>query len=149
MRENIAPDQVVLHSDNGSPMKGATLLNTLQALGVTPSFSRPAVSNDNPYSESLFKTMKYRPAYPGQAFESLLAARRWVGMLIQWYNHEHRHSAIHFVTPAERWNGVTRNWQPVRVVHLNPDQYVPEKTNQKEVNLTSKVRLCSRSEATI
>jgi hypothetical protein len=136
MREKIAPDQVVLHSDNGSPMKGATLLATLQALGVTPSFSRPAVSNDNPYLESLFKTMKYRPAYPSQAFESLLAARRWVGMFIQWYNHEHRHSAIRFVTPAERhanldtellqkranvyeeakkrhperWSGVTRNW---------------------------------------
>ena len=160
MREKIAPDQVVLHSDNGSPMKGATLLATLQALGVTPSFSRPAVSNDNPYLESLFKTMKYRPAYPSQAFESLLAARRWVGMFIQWYNHEHRHSAIRFVTPAERhanldtellqkranvyeeakkrhperWSGVTRNWQPVRVVHLNPDQRVPKKTDQKEVN---------------
>lgn len=63
-REYIVPDQVVLHSDNGSPMKGATMLATLQALGVMPSFSRPAVSNDNPYSESLFKTMKYRPAYP-------------------------------------------------------------------------------------
>jgi len=141
-------------------MKGATLLATLQALGVTPSFSRPAVSNDNPYLESLFKTMKYRPAYPSQAFESLLAARRWVGMFIQWYNHEHRHSAIRFVTPAERhanldtellqkranvyeeakkrhperWSGVTRHWQPVRVVHLNPDQRVPKKTDQKEVN---------------
>jgi putative transposase len=69
IRENIAPNQMVLHSDNGSPMKGATLLATLQALGVAPSFSRPAVSNDNPYSESLFKTMKYRPAYPGQAFK--------------------------------------------------------------------------------
>lgn len=160
IRENIAPDQVVLHSDNGSPMKGATLLATLQALGVTPSFSRPAVSNDNPYSESLFKTMKYRPAYPSQAFASLLAARRWVGMFIQWYNHEHRHSAIRFVTPAERhanldtellqkranvyeeakkrhperWSGITRNWQPVRAVHLNPDQRVSKKTDQKEVN---------------
>ena len=105
-RENIAPDQVVLHSDNGSPMKGATMLATLQALGVAPSFSRPAVSNDNPYSESLFKTMKYRPAYPSRAFESLLAARRWVGMFVHWYNHEHRHSAIRFVTPAERHAGL-------------------------------------------
>jgi transposase InsO family protein len=159
-RENISPDQVVLHSDNGSPMKGATLLATLQALGVAPSFSRPAVSNDNPYSESLFKTMKYRPAYPHRAFESLIAARQWVGMFVQWYNHEHRHSAIRFVTPAERhagldtallqkrinvyeeakkrhperWSGVTRNWQPVRVVHLNPDQHITEKTDQKEAN---------------
>ena len=159
-QENISPDQVVLHSDNGSPMKGATLLATLQALGVAPSFSRPAVSNDNPYSESLFKTMKYRPAYPRQAFESLIAARQWVGMFVQWYNHEHRHSAICFVTPAERhagldtvllqkrtnvyeeakkrhperWSGVTRNWQPVRVVHLNPDQHITGKADQKEAN---------------
>lgn len=79
LRENIAPHQVVLHSDNGSPMKGAAMLATLQALGVMPSLSRPAVSNDNPYSESLFKTLKYRPDYPHQAFEHLLAARQWVG----------------------------------------------------------------------
>ena len=88
-RENIAPGQVVLHSDNGSPMKGATMLATLQALGVMPSFSRPAVSNDNPYSESLFKTMKYRPIYPRRAFESLQVARLWVSQFVQWYNHEH------------------------------------------------------------
>ncbi len=158
VRENIAPNQVVLHSDNGSPMKGATMLATLQALGVAPSFSRPAVSNDNPYSESLFKTLKYRPAYPRQAFESLLAARQWVGAFVQWYNHEHRHSAINFVTPAERhhgldsallqkrvavyeaakdrhperWSGATRNWQPVRIVHLNPDQHVAEEEVKKE-----------------
>jgi putative transposase len=84
-RESIAPHQVVLHSDNGGPMKGATMLATLQALGVAPSFSRPAVSNDNPYSESLFKTLKYRPKYPHQAFENLLAARQWVGGFVRWY----------------------------------------------------------------
>lgn len=157
-REAIKPDQVVLHSDNGNPMKGTTMLATLQALGVAPSFSRPAVSNDNPYSESLFKTMKYRPAYPRQAFESLLAARQWVGVFVQWYNGEHRHSAINFVTPAERhagldtallekraivyeaakkrcprrWSGATRNWQPVLVVHLNPDQHIVEKDEKME-----------------
>jgi hypothetical protein len=69
-RENIAPDQVVLHSDNGSPMKGATMLATLQALGVMPSFVRPSVSNDNPFSESLFKTLKYRPVYPRRAIDA-------------------------------------------------------------------------------
>ena len=153
-RENIAHNQVTLHSDNGSPMKGATMLATLQALGVAPSFSRPAVSNDNPYSESLFKTMKYRPAYPHQAFENITVARQWVSQFVQWYNYEHRHSAIRFVTPAERhegldtalllkrsalyeetkirlpgrWSRTTRNWQPVRVVHLNPGQHVTEKT---------------------
>jgi putative transposase len=165
VRENIAPNQVVLHSDNGSPMKGATMLATLQALGVAPSFSRPAVSNDNPYSESLFKTLKYRPDYPRQAFESLLAARRWASTFVQWYNHEHRHSAINFVTPAERhngldsallqkrvtlyeaaksrrperWSGATRNWQPVRVVHLNPDQHAAEKHEKTEGDLANKM----------
>jgi len=157
-RENIAPGQVVLHSDNGSPMKGATMLATLQALGVMPSFSRPAVSNDNPYSESLFKTMKYRPIYPRRAFESLQAARLWVSQFVQWYNHEHRHSAIRFVTPGqrhagldvallskrvevyeaakarhpERWSGATRNWQPIKVVYLNPDQHVGKERIRKE-----------------
>lgn len=147
-RERIAPDQVVLHSDNGSPMKGATMLATLQELGVAPSFSRPAVSNDNPYSEALFKTLKYRPAYPRRPFATLLAARQWVGSFVHWYNEEHRHSAIGFVTPMqrhagldaallaarndvyeaakrnrpERWSGPTRNWKPVAVVHLNPDK---------------------------
>jgi putative transposase len=105
-RENIAPEQVVLHSDNGSPMKGVAMLATLQALGVMPSFSRPSVSNDNPYSESLFKTLKYRPAYPRRAFDHLLAARQWVGRFVHWYNHEHRHSAIRFVTPAQRHAGL-------------------------------------------
>jgi putative transposase len=157
-RENIAPNQVVLHSDNGSPMKGAMMLATLQALGVMPSFSRPAVSNDNPFSESLFKTMKYRPSYPQRAFDSLLAARLWVETFVQWYNHEHRHSAIRFVTPGERhagtdtallskrvqvyeaakarhperWSGATRNWQPVEVVYLNPDQHLAHNSNRKE-----------------
>lgn len=164
-REGIQPDQVVLHSDNGSPMKGATMLATLQALGVAPSFSRPAVSNDNPYSESLFKTLKYRPEYPCRAFENLLAARQWVGTFTQWYNEEHRHSAINFVTPAERhagldtallkkrasvyeaaknkhperWSGATRNWQPVLVVHLNPDQRITDNDEKVEGNLALKM----------
>lgn len=145
-REEVQPQQVVLHSDNGSPMKGATMLATLQRLGVVPSFSRPSVSNDNPYSESLFKTLKYRPGYPGQAFGDLTLARKWVGRFVDWYNNEHRHSAIRFITPAQRhashdqvllrrrtivyeaakarhprrWSGATRNWDPVPVVHLNP-----------------------------
>jgi transposase InsO family protein len=75
-REEIgAADQLVLHADNGAPMKGATLLATLHKLGVVPSFSRPAVSDDNPYSEALFRTMKYRPDYPQAAFESLEQAQ--------------------------------------------------------------------------
>lgn len=151
-REHIAPGQVVLHADNGGPMKGATMLATLQALGVMPSFSRPAVSNDNPYSESLFRTLKYRPTYPSHSFASLALARQWVTDFVHWYNHEHRHSAIGFVTPGQRharldgallaqrtsiyeaakrrhpqrWSGATRNWDPVKIVHLNPDR--PDKT---------------------
>ncbi len=147
-REHIDCDQVTLHSDNGGPMKGATMLATLQALGIMPSFSRPSVSNDNPYSESLFKTLKYRPEYPAQPFSDVAGARQWVAGFVDWYNHEHRHSAIQFVTPAqrhagldvqilahrknvyeaarakhpERWSRETRNWEPVTVVYLNPDK---------------------------
>ena len=151
-REKIQPNQVILHSDNGSPMKGATMLATLQALGVMPSFSRPAVSNDNPYSESLFKTLKYRPDYPGKAFTDLAHARKWVTGFVRWYNNEHRHSTINFVTPAQRhaglhhvllaartavynaardanplrWSGSIRNWLPIKEVHLNPDHAIGE-----------------------
>ncbi len=78
LRAGIAGEVLVLHSDNGSPMKGATMLATLQRLGVMPSFSRPSVSNDNPYSESLFKTLKYHPGFPDKPFESLEEARKWV-----------------------------------------------------------------------
>ena len=104
-RECIGRDQVILHSDNGSPMKGATLLATLQQLGILSSLSRPSVSNDNPYSEALFKTLKYRPEYPLQPFSELGEARTWVAAFVAWYNFEHRHSSIRFVTPAQRHNG--------------------------------------------
>src|SRR3546814_12121557 len=83
-------------------MKGSTMLATLQALGVAPFYSRPAVSNDNQFSESLFTTLNYRPAYPRQAFEDLGAARAWVSEFECWYNHEKRHSAIRFVMQAQR-----------------------------------------------
>jgi transposase InsO family protein len=147
-QEGIEPDQVSLHSDNGSPMKGATLLATLQQLGITPSYSRPSVSNDNPYSESLFKTLKYRPDQPAKPFASVVEARQWVSHLVDWYNTEHRHSAIRFVTPAQRhagvdtailqrrkavyeaaknchpnrWSKEIRNWNPITCVHLNPEK---------------------------
>ena len=146
-RQGIAPGQVTVHSDNGSPMKGETMLATMQRLGVAASRSRPAVSNDNPFSESLFRTLKYRPQFPLKPFADLLTARRWVTDLVHWYNHEHRHSAIQFVTPAQRhrgddralmtqrasvyerarssnptrWSGQTRNWCFIETVHLNPN----------------------------
>jgi putative transposase len=105
LREGIHQKGLVLHSDNGSPMKGATMLSTLQRLGVVPSFSRPSVSDDNPYSESLFRTLKYTPTFPSTPFASLAEAREWVHTFVQWYNEQHRHSAIGFVTPGQRHRG--------------------------------------------
>lgn len=143
----IDPEGLVLHSDNGGPMKGATMLATLQHLGIAASFSRPRVSDDNPYSESLFRTLKYRPWYPDRPFQSIEEARAWVADFVIWYNNEHLHSAVGFVTPAdrhdgrdveilakrqkvyeqarrlkpERWSGAVRNWTRVEAVTLNPD----------------------------
>jgi putative transposase len=139
---------LVLHSDNGAPMKSSTLLTKMYALGITPSRGRPRVSNDNPYSESLFRTMKYCPQWPVAGFANLEAARIWVRDFVSWYNDQHRHSRIRFVTPAqrhrgedkailkqrnalyenakqqrpERWSGNTRNWEPVGAVNLNPER---------------------------
>jgi putative transposase len=153
-RENISPNQLTLHSDNGSPMKGATMLATLQQLGIALSRSRPSVSNDNAYSESCFKTLKYRPDYPSKPFDSLAEARTWVEQFVTWYNTEHRHSAIRFVTPEQRhrgedvailekrkivyqtakllkpfrWSGDTRNWDWIPKVSLNPDKFTGRKS---------------------
>jgi transposase InsO family protein len=160
LREGIAGRELVLHSDNGSPMKGATMLATLQRLGVMPSFSRPSVSDDNPFSEALFKTLKYHPAYPDKPFGDLDEAREWVAEFQHWYNEIHRHCALKFVTPGQRhrgediaileqrrllyeearkqsparWAGKTRNWDPVSVVHLNPGKPRKEEVEVKQVN---------------
>jgi len=147
LSEGVSGKEIVLHSDNGSPMKGATMLSTLQHLGVIPSFSRPSVSNDNPYSEALFKTLKYTPIYPSKPFDTIDVARTWVLKFVRWYNNHHRHSGIKFVTPndrhtgadkmiledrkkiylearkrtPERWSGKIRNWDLIKEVALNPD----------------------------
>jgi putative transposase len=144
-REGATPE--VLHADNGAAMKGGTMLATLQRLGVIASFSRPSVSDDNPFAEALFRTMKYRPGYPKKPFDTLDAARRWVDGFVRWYNDDHLHSGIRYVTPNDRhegrdahilaarhrvyvaakkatprrWTGPTRNWTPVGAVRLNPD----------------------------
>lgn len=146
LREQCQHRPLVLHADNGSAMKGSALHVTLEKLGITASHSRPRVSNDNAYSEALFRTCKYRPDYPLDGFESLQAARLWVHRFIGWYNYEHRHSEIRYVAPAQRhagldsrileqrhhiyeqaralnpnrWAGKLRNWQPVGRVWLNP-----------------------------
>jgi len=97
--------EVKLHSDNGSPMKGGTILSTFYALGIITSFSRPRVSNDNPYSESLFKTVKYTAGYPS-AFISNEHAIAWFSDFVNWYNTEHKHSGIDYITPEQRHSGI-------------------------------------------
>ena len=104
-RRTRRPAGLVLHSDNGKPMRGNTMIATLQWLGIVPSFSRPHVSDDNPYSEALFRTLKHTPAYPRTPFETLEQRARWVTRFVAWYNGEHRHSAIRYVTPDERHYG--------------------------------------------
>lgn len=95
----------VLHGDNGSTLKATTVLAMLHWLGIAPSYSRPRVSNDNPYAESLFRTAKYRPEFPARGFATLEEARRWAAAFVAWYNTEHRHSAIGYVTPVQRHAG--------------------------------------------
>ena len=146
VREGIRRDHLILHSDNGTPMKGVSMLSMMHLLGVVPSLSRPGVSDDNPYSESLFRTVKYASQYPGY-FTNAIEARTYFEKFVSWYNNEHRHSGIQFVTPAQRhrgedkeillhrkqvyeaakakyptrWNGrATRNWDRITTVHLNP-----------------------------
>lgn len=153
-RESVERGSLVLHADNGSPMKGADMVAKLMALGVEASHSRPSVSNDNPYSESLFRTMKYSSTFPTVAFRTIEEAREWVTGFVQWYNQVHLHCAIRFVTPAqrhdgsekkilerrhrlytaarerhpERWTASTRNWSPIETVRLNPVDAEPPKT---------------------
>lgn len=99
---------LILHADNGNAMRGATLESRLEEMGVLRSFSRPRVSNDNPYSESLFRTVKYRPDYPRRPFTSKDEACEWVVAFVDWYNHRHRHSGIKFVTPHQRHSGAAK-----------------------------------------
>lgn len=105
VNEKIIGRPLVLHSDNGGPMKSYTLKAKLESLGVMSSFSRPRVSNDNPYSESLFRTCKYRPGYPQEGFEDIEKAREWVLQFVDWYNNKHYHSGLNFVTPSSRHCG--------------------------------------------
>jgi transposase InsO family protein len=140
----------VLHGDNGATLKATTVLAMLHWLGIKPSYSRPRVSNDNAYAESLFRTAKYRPEFPAKGMESLDAARAWASDFVRWYNFQHRHSGIQYVTPDQRhrgadrellanrdqvyirarednprrWSRHTRNWQPVGPVALNPERDV-------------------------
>ena len=142
------PERPVLHGDNGSTLKATTVLAMLNWLGIRPSYSRPRVSDDNAFVEALFKTAKYRPEFPAGGVASLAEARQWGHGFVTWYNDEHRHSRIGYVTPSQRhdgrdvnilqarhhlyqkarsqtpsrWSGNTRNWQPITRVTLNPER---------------------------
>ena len=142
------PEKPVLHGDNGSTLKATTVLAMLNWLGIKPSYSRPRVSDDNAFAESLFRTAKYRPEFPVQGFETLEEARAWAAEFVRWYNVEHRHSGIRYVSPQQRhtgqdqailaarhalyrqnqqrhparWSGSTRNWAPIDMVSLNPER---------------------------
>ena len=141
-------DKPVLHGDNGSTLKATSVLAMLNWLGVQPSYSRPRVSDDNAYAESLFRTAKYRPEFPNKGFTDLDQARAWAADFVHWYNVDHRHSGIRYVSPAQRhagedhailaarhavyqkarelhpprWSGATRNWSPMGAVTLNPER---------------------------
>lgn len=156
-RERIPPGQLTLHADNGAVMKGSSLYATLQALHIAPSHSRPSVSDDNPFIESLFKTLKYRPQHPLKPFDTLEEARRFADQLLTWYNTEHRHCKIGYVTPQERhqghdiallanrqrvyerarqrnpkrWPNGTRDWSRKNEVHLNPQRVEQVKLRQR------------------
>ncbi|MCL1092093.1 IS3-like element ISSpu6 family transposase [Shewanella profunda] len=148
LREQCFNTPLVLHSDNGAPMKSLTMKAKLEELGITASLSRPRVSNDNPFSESLFKTLKYRPQWPASGFSCLATAREWVEKFVIWYNDEHKHSQLNFVSPGQRhalqdgailakrkkvleaakerkpmrWSTEIRNCEAVGAVTLNPDK---------------------------
>ena len=148
-REGANASDLVLHADNGGPMRASTLISRLDRLGVTSSFSRPGVCDDNPFSEAMFRTIKYHPGFPSRPFASLKAAREWVEAFVAWYNDEHCHSGIEYVTPNQRHMGQhvailerresiyeaakkrhpdrwgarpTRDWTPTQEVYLNPDE---------------------------
>jgi putative transposase len=146
MNEKIKGKLLILHSDNGGPMKSYTLKAKLEELGVMSSFSRPRVSNDNPYSEALFRTCKYKSSYPQEGFKTIADAREWVLEFVDWYNNRHYHSGLNFVTPSSRHKGLApkimkkrlkvykaakelhpqrfnrgiRNWDLPETVSLNP-----------------------------
>jgi putative transposase len=103
--EGVRRDELGLHSDNGGPVNGATMLAPLQRLGIAASFSRPRVSDDNAIREAIFRTLRSRPGFPREAFSSLEEARRWVADFVAWYNGEHLHSGLRYVTPNDRHEG--------------------------------------------
>lgn len=112
-KHGIQPNQLTLHADNGSPMKGKSLTQLLVDLNVNRSHSRPHTSDDNPFSEAHFKTMKYRPDYPNR-FDSIGDARAWARGFFQWYNQHHYHSGLNLLTPTSVHYGEAMRIQQAR-----------------------------------
>jgi transposase InsO family protein len=159
------PVRPVLHGDNGATLKATTVLAMLHWLGIKPSYSRPRVSDDNAFAEALFRTAKYRPEFPLKGFADLDAARQWAGRFVHWYNHEHHHSGIRYVAPAQRhagqdrsvlsarhvlyqaarasnprrWSGPTRNWTPIGIVTLNPEHDSIVRTATSQIQLSRSI----------
>ena len=132
MAEGARKNLLVLNSDNGSPMKASTMKAKLEMLGVAASYSRPRVSNDNPYSESLFRTCKYRPNYPKEAFKSLEESRQWVMEFVEWYNNIHYHSGINFTTPNSRHTGeAVKIMESRKKVYLAAKELHPERWSRE------------------
>jgi transposase InsO family protein len=155
----------VLHGDNGATLKATTVLAMLYWLGIKPSYSRPRVSDDNAFVEALFRTAKYRPEFPLRGFTDLHVARQWAARFVRWYNDEHRHSGIRYVTPGQRhagqdrrvlmarhalyqearernprrWSGPTRNWTPVTAVTLNPERDWLIKATTSQIQLSGSI----------
>jgi len=159
------PARPVLHGDNGATLKATTVLAMLHWLGIEPSYSRPRVSDDNAFAEALFRTAKYRPEFPLEGFADLDSARQWAMRFVQWYNYEHRHSGIRYVTPAQRhtgqdgsvliarhavyqdarqrnpqrWSGPTRNWTPAGAVTLNPERDTVARAATSQIQLSGSI----------
>lgn len=128
-KQQIQPNQLILHADRGSSMRSKTVALLLSDLGITKSHSRPHVSNDNPFSESQFKTLKYQPLFPKQ-FGSIEDARAFCAPFFDWYNHRHHHSGIGWLTPAMLHDGqadhtVQARQQVLRDAYLtHPERFV-------------------------
>ena len=159
------PVRPVLHGDNGATLKATTVLAMLHWLGIEPSYSRPRVSDDNSFAEALFRTAKYRPEFPLKGFADLDAARQWAARFVHWYNQEHRHSGIRYVTPTQRhagqdgpvliarhavyqdarqrnpqrWSGSTRNWTPAGAVTLNPERDIVVRAATSQIQLSGSI----------
>src|SRR4051795_10244455 len=137
----------------------------LHWLGIEPSYSLPRVCDDNAFAEALFRTAKYRPEFPLKGFADLDAARHWAARFVHWYNEQHRHSGIRYVTPAQRhagqdgpvlaarhmvyqgarqrnpqrWSGLTRDWTPVGVVTLNPERDTVVRAATSQIQLSGSI----------